>query len=118
MEAHIHRRHRLYQEKMNQKNMSRILRNIFPTGHSSSVLVPARWNSPRELSREEPPHTRSPRINVDQKSGKGFHTAPSSRLHDPIGALVENGRFGCSARQIENLKQKRLRQQTGPSKNL
>jgi len=41
-------------------------------------------------------------------------TARFSRLRDPVNAPFEKHRFGCSARQIDDLAEKGLRQQTGP----
>src|SRR2546425_11360092 len=43
---------------------------------------------------------------------------PSSRLHHPVNAHVENGRLGGSARQIVNLARKRFSQRFDPSWNL
>src|SRR5437870_5103542 len=43
---------------------------------------------------------------------------PSSRLHHPVNAHVENGRLGGSGRQIVNLARKRFSQRSDPSWNL
>jgi len=60
----------------------------------------------------------SPRISLDQQSGRLFHTAPSSRLHVPVNHHLENRRLACSTRQTENLPQKRFIQQMTPPRNL
>src|SRR6266699_426019 len=43
---------------------------------------------------------------------------PSSRLHHPVNAHVENGGLGGSARRIVNLARKRFSQRSDPSWNL
>src|SRR5437660_1697969 len=64
-----------------------------PDQQASPSLRPSRYKTPprneASMFRVRTIHGDSPRTSPDQRSGRGLHMMPSSRLHDPSSTQLE-----------------------------